>query len=44
MSDENKNISIDEIAEQWVRLVLAHVTTNKQKTNLPKNDNKNEQT
>ncbi len=42
MSDENKNISIDEIAEQWVRLVLAHIMANQQKTNLQENDNKKE--
>ena len=43
MSDDSKNISIDTAAEQWVRLVLAHIQAKKQIANTPPDKKKEEQ-
>lgn len=41
MENEDKNISIEAIAERWVKIVLAHIEAKKQSSNHISNESKN---
>lgn len=43
IKNEDKNISTDTIAEQWVKLILTHIEANKKKgVGMPANKNRSQ--